>query len=205
MAALTDTKLRALKPRPAVYRVADMLGLCIEVRPTGFKAWRFRYRFGGKGRMLDLGTYPQMSLQDARKERDRQRDVVAKGIDPADVRRHERPESRFEVSEKRSDVICPETSVYVWSKFTGRRQDRLSSQRKGRAAMNCTAFRQHDRRVGLNACSGRHDGKRANDAGVAVEVVVEAERLTCCLGGHDGGPQDLHPVRGIAAVHAEMT
>lgn len=89
MAALTDTKIRWLKPRPAVYR-ADMLGLCIEVRPTGFKAWRFRYRFGGKGRMLDLGTYPQMSLQDARKERDRQRDLVAKGSDPADVRRQDK-------------------------------------------------------------------------------------------------------------------
>jgi integrase len=79
MAALTDTKLRSLKPRPVVYRVADMLGLCIEVRPTGFKAWRFRYRFGGKGRMLDLGTYPQMSLQD-----------VAKGTDPSDVRRQDK-------------------------------------------------------------------------------------------------------------------
>jgi integrase len=90
MAALTDTKLRSLKPRPAVYRVADMLGLCIEVRPTGFKAWRFRYRFGGKGRMIDLGTYPQMSLQDARKERDRQRELVAKGSDPSDVRRQDK-------------------------------------------------------------------------------------------------------------------
>lgn len=90
MAALTDTKLRSLKPRPAVYRVADMLGLCIEVRPTGFKAWRFRYRFGGKGRMLNLGTYPQMSLQDARKERDKQRELVAKGNDPSDVRRQDK-------------------------------------------------------------------------------------------------------------------
>jgi integrase len=90
MATLTDTKLRSLKPRPAVYRVADMLGLCIEVRPTGFKAWRFPYRFGGKGRMLDLGTYPQMSLQDARKERDKQRELVAKGNDPSDVRRQDK-------------------------------------------------------------------------------------------------------------------
>lgn len=67
-----------------------MLGLCIEVRPTGFKAWRFRYRFGEKGRMIDLGTYPQISLQDARKERDKQRDIVAKGSDPADVRRQDK-------------------------------------------------------------------------------------------------------------------
>ncbi len=90
MAALTDTKLRSLKPRPVVYRVADMAGLCIEIRPSGFKAWRFRYRFAGRAKMLDLGEYPLVSLQDARKDRDRQRDLLAQGIDPSDARRQAR-------------------------------------------------------------------------------------------------------------------
>ena len=36
---LTDTKLRALKPRTSAYRLADANGLCIEVRPSGAKAW----------------------------------------------------------------------------------------------------------------------------------------------------------------------
>ena len=35
---LTDTKLRALKPRTSAYRLADANGLCIEVRPSGAKA-----------------------------------------------------------------------------------------------------------------------------------------------------------------------
>jgi len=34
---LTDTKLRSLKPKAAVYRVADANGLCIGVHPTGSK------------------------------------------------------------------------------------------------------------------------------------------------------------------------
>ncbi|SEO64293.1 Phage integrase family protein [Luteibacter sp. UNC138MFCol5.1] len=87
MAALTDTKIRSLKPRPKLYRVADMEGLCLEVRPTGARAWRYRYRFLGKANMLHLGDYPAMSLQEARRERDRQRDLLARGVDPADVRR----------------------------------------------------------------------------------------------------------------------
>jgi len=87
MPALTDTKIRALKPRPKLYRVADMCGLCLEVRPTGARSWRFRYRFAGKANMLDLGDYPAMTLQEARRERDRQRDMLARGIDPADARR----------------------------------------------------------------------------------------------------------------------
>lgn len=79
-----------MKPRPTIYRVADMGGLCIEIRPTGTRAWRFRYRFAGKANMLHLGDYPSMSLQDARRERDRQRDVLARGGDPADLRRQAR-------------------------------------------------------------------------------------------------------------------
>ena len=44
---LTDTKIRSLKPKLKVYRVADTNGLCIEMRPAGSKIWRYRYRFAG--------------------------------------------------------------------------------------------------------------------------------------------------------------
>lgn len=90
MALLTDTRLRALKPRATVYRVSDMGGLSIEVRPSGAKCWRFRYRFAGKANMLALGEYPAMSLQDARRERDRQRALLKAGQDPSAVRQDER-------------------------------------------------------------------------------------------------------------------
>lgn len=79
---LTDTKLRALKPRESVYRIADANGLCIEVRPTGAKLWRYRYRYTGKARMLALGEYPSVSLLDARNKRNEARAVLATGIDP---------------------------------------------------------------------------------------------------------------------------
>ncbi|GAB3064743.1 Arm DNA-binding domain-containing protein [Stenotrophomonas tumulicola] len=52
---LTDTKLRHLKPKAVVYRVAGTNGLCIEVRPTGAMVWRYRYRHDGKARMAALG------------------------------------------------------------------------------------------------------------------------------------------------------
>jgi hypothetical protein len=59
---LTDTRLRALKPRPRLYRVADRDGLCIEVRTTGARLWRFRYRYAGKAQMVGLGEYPSVGL-----------------------------------------------------------------------------------------------------------------------------------------------
>ena len=79
---LTDTKLRALKPRESVFRIADAGGLCVEVRPTGSRLWRFRYRYSGKARMLALGEYPIVSLMEARSKRDEARAVLAAGVDP---------------------------------------------------------------------------------------------------------------------------
>lgn len=87
---LTDTKVRALKAREKVYRLADANGLCIEVRPTGARFWRYRYRFRGKANMLTLGEYPVTTLQEARGERDRLRAILQAGSDPSLVARLER-------------------------------------------------------------------------------------------------------------------
>ena len=79
---LTDTKLRSLKPRANVYRVADANGLCIEVRPSGAKLWRYRYRLNGKASMASLGEYPLVPLVDARERRDAARKTLAAGVSP---------------------------------------------------------------------------------------------------------------------------
>lgn len=87
---LTDAKLRALKPRDKLYRVADGNGLAIEISPSGAKLWRYRYRYGGKATMASLGAYPNVSLSDARSERDRIRGLLRGGANPSIVRRTER-------------------------------------------------------------------------------------------------------------------
>lgn len=87
---LTDTKIRAQKPRDRAYRVADSNGLCLEVRPSGAKAWRYRYRHAGQASMITVGEYPAMGLADARAERDRLRALVRSGANPAHVARIER-------------------------------------------------------------------------------------------------------------------
>ena len=84
---LTETKIRALKPRSAPYRVADAKGLCIEVRPTGAKLWRVRYRYSGTARMLGLGEWPAVSLAGAHDRRDDARKLLAQGIDPSAARK----------------------------------------------------------------------------------------------------------------------
>jgi len=87
MAALTDVKLRSLKRAEKLYRVADSGGLCIEVQPSGSRLWRFRYRFGGKAKMLSLGAYPECPLTEARRKRDELRAELRAGSDPSDQRK----------------------------------------------------------------------------------------------------------------------
>jgi integrase len=87
---LTDTKLRTLKAKAKLYRVADTNGLCIEVRTNGARIWRYRYRYAGKASMVGLGEYPAVTLAEARAERDRLRVLVKGGGNPAHVARVER-------------------------------------------------------------------------------------------------------------------
>lgn len=85
--SLTDKKVHNAKPREKFYKLTDGDGLYLHVAETGGKLWRFRYRFGGKEKLLSLGSYPEISLLDARKKRDEARRQVANDIDPGAVRK----------------------------------------------------------------------------------------------------------------------
>jgi integrase len=83
---LTDVKVRALRPKAALYRVTDAEGLCVEIPTAGAPRWRYRYRFAGKAKMLSLGTYPSVSLSAARQRRDAARSLLVNGTDPSALR-----------------------------------------------------------------------------------------------------------------------
>lgn len=80
--ALSDTKLRSLKPKPTAYCESDGGGLFIEVMPGGKKVWRMRYRLNGKQEKVTLGEYPAFGLAEARRWREECRAMVAKGNSP---------------------------------------------------------------------------------------------------------------------------
>ncbi len=81
--ALTDTALKALKPKDKTYTVTDNRGLYVEVFPTGGIVWRYRYRLNGKYEKLTLGKYPALTLRNARLKRDDAAQQVAMGESPA--------------------------------------------------------------------------------------------------------------------------
>ncbi|MEL6693190.1 MAG: Arm DNA-binding domain-containing protein, partial [Pseudomonadota bacterium] len=80
--ALTDMKIRALRPETKTKKYSDGGGLHLKVDPTGSPLWRCSYRFNGKQKTLAFGRYPEVSLAQARKKRDDAKRLLAKGIDP---------------------------------------------------------------------------------------------------------------------------
>ncbi len=61
---LSDTRIRALKPKAQRYEVADDGGLFIEVQPSGAKVWRYRYRLNGRREKVTIGPYPAIPIAD---------------------------------------------------------------------------------------------------------------------------------------------
>ncbi|MCH7820373.1 MAG: tyrosine-type recombinase/integrase [Proteobacteria bacterium] len=93
--ALTDTRIKALRRSQEVGRYTDGSGLVLDVRPSGALLWRYRYRIGGKENLFAIGAYPEVSLREARDERDEARKLVRKGIHPAHQRKAEKLRQQY--------------------------------------------------------------------------------------------------------------
>jgi integrase len=89
---LTDTKLRNAKPKDKDYSITDGRGLSILITTKGGKWWRFRYRYLGKYKLMSLGTYPEISLLEARERRESARKLLAQNppVNPIEIKKSER-------------------------------------------------------------------------------------------------------------------
>ena len=84
---LSDADVRAAKPKDKPYKMKDAHGLCLLVKPTGGRLWRYNYRFRGKQKTLALGAYPDVPLKRARERLQEARQSLADGVDPGDVKK----------------------------------------------------------------------------------------------------------------------
>jgi integrase len=88
--ALTDTAVRQARPAGKDYKLRDSDGLALLVRAGGGKAWDFRFYWASEQSRISLGTYPEVSLKEARERREQARALIAKGVDPRVHRRQAR-------------------------------------------------------------------------------------------------------------------
>ena len=84
---LSDTAIKNAKPSSKAVKLADEKGLFLLISPAGGKWWRLKYRYLGKEKLLSFGTYPEVSLKDARGKRDEARKLLAAGVDPSENRK----------------------------------------------------------------------------------------------------------------------
>ncbi|SMB41005.1 putative integrase; KpLE2 phage-like element [Serratia proteamaculans] len=91
--SLNDTKIRSLKPSAKPFKISDSHGLYLLVNPGGSRLWYLKYRINRKESRLGLGAYPDMSLANARQQRDGIRKLLAHNINSAQQRAVERATS----------------------------------------------------------------------------------------------------------------
>ena len=84
---LTDARIKAAAaPKTGIVELWDekTSGLCLRLMASGRKSWSFRYRPRSSKRLrrITLGSYPSMTLADARAHAERLRVAVREGADP---------------------------------------------------------------------------------------------------------------------------
>ncbi|AIV07017.1 integrase [Vibrio harveyi] len=138
---LTDKKVRSLKPTCKETIASDGKGLQLRIMPNGTKSWRFVYKspVTSKRSNLTLGTYPSLSIANARKQADSYRELVALKIDPKLYEKEKREKSEamhlhtlYNVSQswielKKADVTA-EYAKDIWRSFELHVFPDLSSQ-----------------------------------------------------------------------------
>jgi integrase len=110
--------------KPGLY--ADGGNLHLRVAPGGSKGWIFRFTLAGRTRDAGLGSYPSVSLAEARNEADRLRKQIAEGIDPVEARKSQRAASQAEAERAITFEQC--AKAYVASHEAGWKNDKHRAQ-----------------------------------------------------------------------------
>lgn len=95
--ALSNTAIINAKAAEKPYKLYDTNGLFIYVTPKGGKWWRLKYYFDGKEKLLSLGTYPDISLSQARQKREDSKKLLAIDIDPSENRKQTKANNKLNI------------------------------------------------------------------------------------------------------------
>jgi integrase len=80
--SLTDAKVKNLKPKDKAFKVTDGGGLYLYITKTGTKSFRYDAKLNDKRFTITFGTYPSITLAEAREQHEHAHALISKGIDP---------------------------------------------------------------------------------------------------------------------------
>lgn len=92
---LCDLDCRQAKARDKAFRLYDTGGLYLDVKPTGTKVWRLKYKFHSREKLLTIGKYPSISLLQARLRQAEAKKQIENDVDPAQRKQDEKKAKRF--------------------------------------------------------------------------------------------------------------
>ena len=107
--ALTDLKLKNLKPKGKQYKISDFDGLYVLVKPNGSRLFRFKYYLDGKEYSVAFGKYSDVPLLRARQLRDEARQQVAAGINSREIKQNK----IADVKAKNSNTFKKVAALYL--------------------------------------------------------------------------------------------
>jgi integrase len=113
--SLNVQEIKSFRPESKPYKRYDSGGLYLLVKPNGSKLWQFKYRFGGIEKKMPFGAFPEISLAEARRRRDRARTTVADGVDPMRERKREKAKIRLGAE----NTFAVVASSYIEHKMVG--------------------------------------------------------------------------------------
>jgi len=94
---LTDSFIKAAKPKDKPYKISDASRLYLLVGTSGSKIWKWNYRLDGKDSTYSIGEYPQIRLAQARDLRDEARKIVEQGFHPLQHKKIQQAKKKHEV------------------------------------------------------------------------------------------------------------
>lgn len=141
---LNDTQCRTARPKENPYKLPDGNGLYLEVKPSGVKAWRYRFKLSKEGEIKEsvfaIGDYTnsptgetieeanarraggRFTLAEARSERTKARALVKQGINPAHNRKLDRIKREQESATTFEAVAREWVSLKDWEEVTKKRR-----------------------------------------------------------------------------------
>lgn len=111
-----------LKEKP--YKLADERGLYLLVNPNGSKLWKMKYHYIGREKKLSFGSYPDVTLAQAREMRDDARSKLAQDIDPG-VLKNSIKRSKQKAAENSFEMIAREWHAKFTPKWTKEHGERI--------------------------------------------------------------------------------
>lgn len=117
--ALTDLVIRNTKLTDKQTKLSDSGGLYLLIKPNGKKYWRLKYRINGKEKLLALGSYPIVTLSDAREKALQAKKLLANNIDPSEKKKEKKLEQQVAATNS-FESVAREWHEHQQARWVGR-------------------------------------------------------------------------------------